>query len=100
MHMAELADFAQEGVAQNRFIYLTSLDIQGAFDFVPHAVLLRELQALRVSPIYLSYVETWLSRRSFRVRLRSSTGCLYSGGTDPYPVDCRRGEFCPPCFGW
>ena len=48
MHIAELADFTQENLASGKLVYLSSLDVEGAFDFVPHRVLLSELKKMGV----------------------------------------------------
>ena len=36
MRLAELADFAGENVMAGRYVYVSSLDIDGAFDSGPH----------------------------------------------------------------
>ena len=49
MHLAEISDFTQEGIERGNPIYLTTLDTQGAFDYVPHQILLRNLRQMGVS---------------------------------------------------
>ena len=78
MHLLELCDFASQGLAKGGLVYLASLDIDGAFDTVPHALLVRKLEKEGVDRYVVRYVATRLMERSFRVRLHTPAGKFYS----------------------
>ena len=83
MHLAELSDFAAENVGSGKYVYLSSLDIDGAFDSVPHHLLVRALHRFGVDGYTKRYVATWLTQRSFRMRLKTNSGPFFSG---PRPI--------------
>ena len=43
MHLQDLFDSVQQGIEARRFVNMASLDIDGAFDKVPHSALVRTL---------------------------------------------------------
>ena len=71
MLLAELADFMSERAAGGRFVYVSSLDISGAFDTVPRLQLALALEEMGVAKHVFQYVKCWLGSRKFRVRLRA-----------------------------
>ena len=46
MNIVGLADFTAEYLASGHFVYLSSLDINGAFDAVPQCMLIRPASGL------------------------------------------------------
>ena len=66
MHVAELTDFSIEQINNRRYLYLSSLDIQGAFDTIPHKVLPTALQKADIAPVYRRCIARWLTRKNSR----------------------------------
>ena len=78
MHLLELVDFIAEATESGSFAYVASLDIDGAFDKVPHHRLIESILAYGVEGYLVRYMARWLLGRTFRVRLTSVTGRFYS----------------------
>ena len=57
LHLAVLADFISEHQATKRTVYVANLDIEGAFDAVPHEGLMSTLWGLDVD----AYLEACLA---------------------------------------
>ena len=77
-HLLEMSDFVRQMRSQNRFTSITSIDVNGAFDTVPHKSLMRTVESLGVSPHVCRYLAQWLSSRVFRIRLATPGGRFYS----------------------
>ena len=77
-HLLETMDFAREMKTRGEGIYVASVDVDGAFDTVPHGKLLNSLKAVGVDSFLLRYVATWLSRRKFSVCLSTPNGRYFS----------------------
>ena len=86
MHLLELADFVQRSVEDGKYAYIASLDIDGAFDKVPHRLLVDSLMAVGIEGYLVRYMTKWLIGRNFRARLSSASRRFYSG-----PKDMTRG---------
>ena len=78
MLLAELADFMTEHIAGGWYVYVSSLDLSGAFDTEPHLQLILALEGMGVDRRILQYVECWLRSRKFRVRPRTPMGSFKS----------------------
>ena len=74
MHLSVLTGFASEHLAANRFVYVASLDVEGAFDTVPHHELIDALMWAGVGRYIVRFLEAWLKGRRFRVRLDGPEG--------------------------
>ena len=48
MHLLGLQDFVSESVMANKFVYVSSLDMDEALDEVPHRLLMENLLNTRV----------------------------------------------------
>ena len=75
-HLTQLYDFLCSGLRQGRFVDSAAMDIDGAFDNVPHASLLGALLSLDVDRFFCRCVAKWLQGRIFRARLRAAGGVL------------------------
>ena len=78
MHLQEMSDFAHEAIDKGEFVYIASLDIDGAFDKVPHDNLLQTLAGTGADPYLLRYIGRWLCDRRFRLRLATPYGRFLS----------------------
>ena len=63
--LLDLTDFLQDQRAQACHTYLASIDVDGAFDTVPHRDLIRTLTELGVNDFICRYIAEWLNRRVF-----------------------------------
>ena len=82
-HLAELTDFLSAQLADGCFVYLASLDVQQAFDSVPHDCIMETVWTLGLDPYLVRFIEVWLRGRRFRVRLTAPTGRFVS---TPRPI--------------
>ena len=78
MHMLELFDAAAAARARGDFVYLASVDVDGAFDTVPHDSLIGTFEAAGIDSFTCRYLHTWLVSRQFQVRLMSARGVVLS----------------------
>ena len=69
-HLTQLYDFLCSELRQGRFVDSAAMDIDGAFDNVPHASLLGALLSLDLDRFLCRCVAKWLQGRIFRARLR------------------------------
>ena len=77
-HLLQAYSFICEGLEAGRFVYVAAVDIEGAFDNVPHESLVDTLKKAQVDPFLCRYVALWLRCRLFCIRLRAPTGMHYS----------------------
>ena len=63
---------------QGSFTYLASLDIQGAFDTLPHNTIQMAIESARLEPKCAQFMMNWTQGRSFKVRLTTSRGQYHS----------------------
>ena len=77
-HLLRVYDFICREIQKGRFVYLAAVDIDGAFDNVPHAGLIASLLNTGADCVLCRYVAKWLQCREFRVRLRSVKGAFLS----------------------
>ena len=77
-HLIELHDFVRTAQDRGEYIYLGAVDVDSAFDNVPHTALLQTAVGRNVDPHICRYLETWLRRRIFSVRLTSPKGRFVS----------------------
>ena len=73
-------------VSEGRFVYVASLDIYGAFDTAPHEELVATMRRMGMDWFIARFLEKWLTRRGFRVRLITTKGRFLSR-----PRDISRG---------
>ena len=78
MHLLELTDLLSEGVRRDGFVSVAILDVNVAFDAVPHHLLFEALRGVGVDCSFPRYVAIWLARRSFRARSLSPAGHHFS----------------------
>ena len=62
-HLLELLDFVQEEREAGSYVYKASVDVDNAFDTVPHGMLMRTAENLGVSPHVCRYLHNWLKKR-------------------------------------
>ena len=76
--LTEFHDFVREAVAANHSVYAASVDVDSAFDAVPHALLVQTAKEMNVDPYICRYLQTWLTDRIFTVRLQTPQGKWHS----------------------
>ena len=74
MHLSVPTDFAPEHLAANRFAYVASLHIEGAFHMVPHQALIDAPMRAGADRYIVRFPEAWLEGRRFRARLTGPEG--------------------------
>ena len=81
MHLQDLNDSAQAGLQRGRFVYVASIDVDGAFNKVPHSRLLGSLLDTDLDAFLMRCVSVcvWLTGRRLRLRFLSGSGCCLSG---------------------
>ena len=72
--LTEAVDQVQEGLTKGNMVYITSFDIAGAFDCVPHRQLMRSLSNLNVNGHLRRVIHNWLRERTFQARMKTETG--------------------------
>ena len=77
-HLSDFSDFVREMPLANRSVYIASIDVDGAFDTVPHVQLMRTIDEMGVDTYTRRYLATWLAHRRFSVRLATPQGRYYS----------------------
>ena len=78
MHLLEMHEFALAAGEADEFLYLASIDVDSAFDAVPHSSLIASFEEAGVDSYTCRYLHKWLRTRFFRVRLLSPRGRFYS----------------------
>ena len=79
MHLQELMSFLISAKNREWPVYVASIDVKGAFDTVPHALLVKTPEVAGVGGHYCRFIHTWLTQRKFQVRLTTPKGASYSG---------------------
>ena len=77
-HLIEFHDFVREAYNKGESIYVSAVDVDSAFDNVPHKKLVQTAVERNIAPHICRCIEVWLKRRIFSVRLTSPTGRFYS----------------------
>ena len=77
MHLTELSGFAAGHATERYYIYMFSLDVDGASDSLLHHLPVQSLQRMGVDRHLLRFTAIWLTRRTSRVRLGTSAGTSY-----------------------
>ena len=77
-HLAELQEFIRKAREQGKYIYVAAIDVEAAFDSVPHDCVLQTLRDWGVGRHTMRYLRKWPEGRRFAIRLRSPTGVHYS----------------------
>ena len=95
MLLAELTDFAAEKVREEKYVYVSSLDIDGAFDTVPHHLLANALAEVKVDWYILRFMCGWLRKRKFRTRLNTDAGTFISKTRPKYRGLPQGGKISP-----
>ena len=78
MCLFEFVGFTSEGVADGMFVHISSIEIDGAFDTVPHHRLILTLEGPEVEPCIVRYMSKWLNNRKFQARLSATAGRFFS----------------------
>ena len=73
-HLNSLTDKMLMHLTNGKFVYLASLDIQGAFDLLNHGVINTALQAANIEPNCARFIMNWTTGRSFKIRLSTPEG--------------------------
>ena len=73
-HLTTLMDHAHRSLICDQFVYIISYDIESAFDRVPHAQLLRAVEAFDIEPYTCRLVHNWLRGRHFQISYTSPHG--------------------------
>ena len=60
MHITTLMDVMARGHSQGKFVYLASVDVEAAFDTVPHKRILETLREWGTHDYLLRYIHIWL----------------------------------------
>ena len=79
LHIAEMADFATEAASAGKFVSVTSLDIDGAFETASHRLLVETLVERRVDRGIIRSIANWLQQREFCIKQKSRGGTFLSG---------------------
>ena len=74
LHLLEIFDFISEAGERGDYVYVASMDVDSAFDKVAHASIIRTAERAGSDCYTCRYIRIWLTRRRFRVRLRSPMG--------------------------
>ena len=74
MCLVELMDAVHRGLHRNRWCYVVSFDIAGAFDNVPHQRLMQGLEMMGVDKHTRRLIHNWLRDRTFQVKLTTPNG--------------------------
>ena len=98
MQVAEAYDFVCAGNRDGLRVYLASLDISGAFDTVPHQSLVESMMRENINPYFARFIERWLRKRKFSLRLGSQKGRLFSA-KKPITRDYHKVESYRPSRG-
>ena len=77
-HLLEFFDFVKETRDKGCYVYVASIDVDSAFDTVPHEQLLKTTEKLGVDPYIRRYLHGWLTGRMFTVRIQTSKGRFFS----------------------
>ena len=78
IHLTEFHDYVREAAAKREHTYVAAIDVDSAFDSVPHNRLLQTVEERNVNGYICQYIHNWLRKRLFAVRLNSSTGRFLS----------------------
>ena len=94
MHLQGTFDCPKAGVGARHFVYLASVDIDGAFDEIPHSKFIETLLNAEGDGYILRFICAGSTRTRFKLRLLTPRGrCLSSWSS------CRRGKYSPPFYG-
>ena len=77
-HLTEFHDFVREAYNKGERIYVAAVDVDSAFDNVPHNELIRTAMERKVDLHICRYLEAWLKQRIFSIRLTTPTGRFFS----------------------
>ena len=79
MHLIGFHDYTREMRDAGCYAYISSIDVAAAFDNVPHSSLLKTVTELGVDRYLCRYLDMWLKKRIFRMRLTAADGQYFSG---------------------
>ena len=77
-HLTSLTGKMLTCLQEGKFVYLASLDIQGAFDQLPHKIIERALLSAGVERHCAQFIMHWTQEREFKVRITTPKGQYYS----------------------
>ena len=95
-HLPELYGSASQSVSDGKFAYLSTLDVEGALDAVPHERLMRSLVEAGVERYILRYVDRRPARRFLRVKLGAPARHFVSVPKKVFMGGARGGGFVAP----
>ena len=78
-HLLQVYGLVCEEIEKGKFAYLAAADIDGAFDNVPHDVLVASSVGAGADRFLCRYVAKWFQRRTFGVKLTTPAGVFISG---------------------
>ena len=79
MRLIEFHDYVWEMRDAGRYTYVSSIDVAAAFDNVPHSFLMQTVTDRGVDRYLCRYIDVWLKKRIFRMRLTTADGQYFSG---------------------
>ena len=97
--LGDLDAFVEDSMTRGWHTYMVGLDIQGAFDSASLVQLVRTLREYSIPAVLVRFIGTWLTRRSFRVKLGTLKGVIYSRPREP-SRGVPQGGVLSPCFGF
>ena len=78
VHLFELAESMGEQLARNKYVWLASLDIQGAFDGLYHDKIERAVRRAGMEDHCADFINSWTRGRSFQVEINTNNGTYLS----------------------
>ena len=73
-HLVEFHDFARGTKIRRGRIYVAAVDVDSAFEYIPHTKLIQTVKNRNVNPLICRFIRNWLTQRIFSVRLTSPAG--------------------------
>ena len=73
-HLDGLLGGINRDLTQGSHVYLSSLDIKGAFDTLPHQLTERAMKEANVEPYCARLQNQWTTKRKFQVRITTAKG--------------------------
>ena len=80
--LSAMMDTAQRALLEEKYVYIISFSIVGAFDSVSHHQLAQTLSHFEVDVYTQRIIHNWSRNRFFRIKLRAPTG-VYQEADSP-----------------
>ena len=81
--LGDLSRFVEDGLEVGWHTYVVGLDIQGAFDSASLGQLVKTLGEYGIPEVIKRFIAIWLTDRSFRIKMGTLEGVLYSEPREP-----------------